>query len=388
MRRSGFLSGLGVAAVSAGAGRPAFGQELVTVNVAYLGIATDAPIWVADQLGYFREQGIKLNMLRFTSSETMMAPLSVNQLDVGAGAPGASLYNGVIHGTDVRAVADAATDPPGYGWSKLMIRTELVKSGRFKTIKDLKGMTIAGAARASSSSPQVARLVAKAGLKYNDIKRTVLPYPQHVVALQNGAIEASLTIEPFATIAADNGAAVAIMGNDQFYPNQEVSCVLFSGPFIKNRRDVGVRYLRALLRGVRYYEDGLQNGKFAGPNGDEIVKVIAERTGAAESLIRRTTPVSIDPNGKLNLNSMREDLAWYKQQGFIEGQITSEQVVDTSLAADAVKRSALTEERSEAWTFGYCVFFSRRSRSYRSRSSRCSCARPTRRRSKSTPSSR
>lgn len=324
-------------ALSALRGVPARSQELTSVRVAYLGIATDAPLWIADQLGYFRDEGIKLDSLKFTSSETMMAPLSTGQLDVGGGAPGASLYNAVIHGADVRAVADASTDPPGYGWSKLLIRTEVVKSGRFKTIRDLKGMTIAGAARASSSSPQVARLVAKAGLKYDEIKRTVLPYPEHVVALENGAIDASLTIEPFATLAVDNGAAVAVMGNDQFYPNQEVSVVLFSGQFIKAHRDVGVRYLRAFLKGVRYYASGLQNGKYAGPNGDALVKVISAHTGAPESLVRRTTPVVIDPNGRLNTASMRDDLAWYRGQGFIEGPITVDRVIDTSIAADAVK---------------------------------------------------
>lgn len=338
MKRHVFLTALGAApALAAASGARARSQELTTVRVGYLGIATDAPVWIADQKGFFREQGIALEYVKFTSSETMMPLLSTGQLDFGNGAPGASLYNAVIHGIDVRAVADASTDPPGYGWSRLLVRSDLVKSGRFKTIKDLKGMTIGGAARASSSSAQVARLVAKAGLTYADIKRAVLPYPQHVVALQNGALEASLTIEPFATLAVDNGAAVDFMGNDQFYPNQEVSCILCSAQLIKSKRDVIVRYLRGFLKGVRYYTDGLQHGRLAGPTSADVVSVIAAKTGLNEALIRRTVPVVIDPNGHLNLDSMRSDLAFYKSQGDIEGDITSDQVVDTTLAPEALK---------------------------------------------------
>lgn len=326
---------------------PAFAQELTTVRVGVLGIATDAPIWIAEEKGYFREQGIKLEQTRFTSSETMMPLLAGTDLDIGSGAPGASLYNAVLRGVDIRAVADASTDPPGYGWSKLLVRTELVNNGRFKTLKDLKGMTIAGAARASSSSAQVARLVAQAGLTYADIKRTVLPYPQHVVALQNGAIEAALTIEPFATLAIDSGAAMAFTANDKFYPNQEVSCVLCSAQLINKKRDVIVRYLRGFLKGVRYYEDGLAGGKIAGTNADEIVRTIAAHTGANEALIRRTTPVSVDPNGRLNLASMREDLAFYKGQGFIEGgDITVERVVDTTLSPEATKTIGIYRRRA------------------------------------------
>jgi NitT/TauT family transport system substrate-binding protein len=348
MKRSHLLAGLASAPLLVPSSFSiASAQEMTTVRVGVLGISTDSPIYIADEKGYFRDQGIKVEFVKFTSSETMMPLLAGKDLDFGSGAPGASLYNAVNRGIEVRAVADAATDPPGYGWSKLLVRSDLIKSGKFKTIKDLKGMTIAGAARASSSAAQVTRLVAQAGLKYSDVKRTVLSYPNHVVALQNGSIEASLTIEPFATIATDSGSAVAITGNDSFYPNQEVSCVLCSADLIGNKRDVIVRYLRAFLKGVRYYQTGLQNGHFAGPNSDEIVRIIATHTGAPEQLIRRTVPVAIDPNGRLNLGSMREDLVFYKSQGFIEGDssISVERVIDASLSAEATKTIGIERRR-------------------------------------------
>ncbi|HXP94606.1 MAG TPA: ABC transporter substrate-binding protein [Candidatus Binatia bacterium] len=346
MKRLDFAVGLSsVPAVVATSRWAAESQELTTVFNGHLGIATDAPLWIADQKGYFRDQGIKIEYVKFTSSEEMMPLLSTGKLDIGNGAPGAALYNAVLRGIDVRAVADAATDPPGYGWSKLLIRADLLRSGRFKTIRDLKGMQIAGAATASSSSPQVARLVAMAGLKYSDITRLVLPYPQHPIALQNGAIEAALTIEPFATLAVDRGVAVAIMGNDRFYPNQEVSCLLCSASLISSRRDLIVRYLRGYLRGVRFYEDSLAGGRIAGQNADEVVNVIATHTGLNETLIRRTTPVSIDPNGRLNVASMRDDLVFYKDQGYVKGDITSEAVVDTTLSPEALKTIGVYRRR-------------------------------------------
>jgi NitT/TauT family transport system substrate-binding protein len=338
MKRAPFLGGAAASALAMGSFAPARAQELTNVRVGILGIATDAPVAIADAKGFFREHGIKIEPVKFTSSEVMMPLLSQTGLDIGTGAPGASLYNAVIRGVDLRAVADAATDPKGYGWSKLLIRSDLIKNGKYKSIKDLKGMTIAGAARASSSAAQVTRLLALAGLRYSDVQRTVLPYPQHVIAFQNGAIEAALTIEPFATLAVDSGVAVAVMGNDQFYPDQEVSCVLCSSALIKDRRDVIVRYLAGFLKGVRYYRTGLKNGHFDGPIGNEVAQIIATQTGAAQALVMRTTPASIDPNGRLNLASMRADLAFYKSQGFIEGgDIVVDRVVDTSLAAEATK---------------------------------------------------
>ncbi len=338
MKRAPFVGGMAVTAASLVGSTGADAQDLATIRVGVLGIGSDAPLYIADSKGYFRDHGIKVDPVKFTSSEVMMPLLSQTGLDIGSGAPAASLYNAVIRGIDIRAVADASTDPKGYGWSKLLIRTDLVKSGRFKTIKDLKGMTIAGAAKASSSACQMARLTAMAGIAYNDVQRTVLPYNQHAIALTNGAIDGALTIEPFATLAVESGVAVAIMGNDQFYPDQEVSCVLCSAALIKNRRDVIVRYLAGFLKGVRYYRSALKNGKFDGPIGQEVSQLISTQTGAPQALVMRTTPTSADPNGRLNLASMRADLAFYKAQGFIEGgDITVDRVVDTSLSAEATK---------------------------------------------------
>jgi NitT/TauT family transport system substrate-binding protein len=334
MRRSSLLASLGSILASGTTLSAARAAELITVHIGYSKVASDAPLWIADKLGYFAAEGLQSDLFLAQSSEQMMPLLSSGQLDFASSAAGASLYNGVLHGADVRAVADTGSDPPGYGWAQFLVRTEHVKSGRFKTLRDMKGMTICGAARASSSAPQLAHLIAKAGLKFTDVKREVLPYTQHQVALENGAIDASLTVEPFATFAVEAGAAVKIAANDQFYPNQQISVLIASGQIVRQKRDVGARFMRAWLRANRYYNDAFEHGHMSGPNADAVVKIMAMETGAPEALFRRTVPIPMDPNGKLNLVSMRDDLAFYKAQGFIEGDISVEAVVDLSLAAD------------------------------------------------------
>lgn len=335
MRRSRLLAGIGGVLAAQG---PAGSQELTTVHIGFSKITSDAAFFLADELGYLKDEGLKADLILMQSSEQMMPLLSSNQLDAAGSAAGAALYNGVLHGADVRAVADTGTDPPGFGWAQFLVRTEHVKSGRFKTLKDMKGMTVCGAARASSSAPQLARLVARAGLKFTDVKREALPYTQHQVALQNGAIDASLTVEPFATFAVEAGAGVKIIADDAFYPNQQIAVMMASGRLLNARRDVGQKIMRAFLRGARFYNDALVGGKLSGRTANTVIKVLSERIEAPEALFRRTVPIPVNPNGHLNLASMNADLAFYRSQGFIEGEIGAAQVVDVSLAADAVRQ--------------------------------------------------
>ena len=49
------------------------------------------------------------------------------------------------------------------------------------------------------------------------------------------------------------------------------------------------------------------------------------------------TPGSIDPDGKLNLVSMRRDLQYFKDQGLIDGNVKVEDIVDESILTEVLK---------------------------------------------------
>jgi len=318
--------------------RPASSQTLVTIRVGILTSTTDAPLWIADRLGYFKEEGIAPQFLTFTSGETMIAPLSTGGLEVGGGSAAASFYNAVARGADVRIVTDLGSDPPGYGFVQMLVRSDLVRSGRYKTVRDFKGMTLAANAPGSPGLPPIAKFLARAGLGLDDVKLIYLPYPQHGIALKNGSVDAAQTLEPFATDAVKNGYAVKIAGDDQYYPNQQISVLMFGGAFTREHRDQGVRFLRAFIRGARFYNDALAGGRLAGPNADAVVKLLNDETKMDPAILRDIIPTGCNPDGKLNVASLRDDLAFFKAHGFIEGTVTIEGSVDTSFAAEALRQ--------------------------------------------------
>jgi NitT/TauT family transport system substrate-binding protein len=320
-----------------GAGGSASGDAPAVIRVGILTSTTDAPLWIADRNGYFKDEGLSVRFLTFNSGETMIAPLSTGQLDVGGGSAAASLYNAVARGADVRLVADLGSDPPGYGFDQMIVRADLVKSGKYKSIKDLKGMTVATNALGSPSSTQLVKFLAKGGLTLDDVKHIYLPYTQHEVALRNGSLDAASTIEPFATDAIKTGVAVRAAGDDEFYPNQEISVVMYGGAFVREHRDLGVKFMRAYIRGVRFYNDALAHGKLAGPNAAAVIKLLNEETKMDPAVLRDIVPTGANPDGKLNVASLREDLAAFKGWGLIEGNVTADQTVDASFAAEAVK---------------------------------------------------
>src|SRR6516225_8189168 len=150
-------------------------------------------------------------------------------------------------------IADKASSPPGYGATKILVRKEHVASGRYKELKDLKGMKFAMNAPGVSNTSTLNTLLKSAGLRYSDVETVDLPLPDHVAALKNKSVDASASVEPAPTIAIKNGDAVAIKSDDEILPNHQIAVLLYSEEFALKRRADAIRFMRAYIHAVRFY---------------------------------------------------------------------------------------------------------------------------------------
>jgi NitT/TauT family transport system substrate-binding protein len=345
--RRAFLIG-GSAAIAVRA--PARAQALAPVKLASAGIASDIGFFLAHKKGYFRAEGLDVEVAQMANAPAMIGPLGRGQLDVGAGTVAASLYNAVAQKIAIRAVADKGSMRLGYGFSGLLVRKDLVDSGRYKSYADLKGMKLAVGTFGSANSSAMNEALKKGGLKWSDAASIVaLQFPQHIVAYQNKAIDASMTNEPTSTTAVRNGLAVRIAGNDEIYPEQQTAVVIFSEIFGRERPEHALKFMRAYIRAVREYNDALKDGRIAGPNADEVIAVLTEYTFIKDPKIHRSiTPAAIDPDGRMSLAGLRNDLAFFKEQKLIQdAEASVERIIDASFAERAARELGPYRPRTE-----------------------------------------
>ena len=310
-----------------------------TVKLGMIGSVGDAPIYYALDKGYFAEAGIKLELEPMGSLAKQIAPLSTGELDAGCGAISAGLYNAVNRAIPMKVVADKGRNAPGYGYNSIIVRKDLVDSGAVKTLADLKGRTIATIGVGSTDMSILNEAMKTVSLSYDDIKQTSLTLPNHIIALENKGIEATLTPEPVATMILDKGIGVRLATVDRFYPDQQQTVIVFSNKFMKDRPDVAERFMVAYLRGVRAYMDALKDGLIAGKGADDVIASIMNHTGPKDAaLLKRIFPVVIDPNGEVNLASMKKDWEFLKSKELIDKTTTPEDIVDMSYVQAAVKK--------------------------------------------------
>ncbi len=327
--RRSFSSGLIAAAalVDAVPARAAGAPDAVSVGA--VNSISDAPFLIADKKGFFTEQNIKVDFTTFASAALMVQPLASGQLDVGGGAPSAGLYNALVRGLGLKIVADRGTATKGYGYSPFLVRKELVTSGKYKTVKDLKGMKFAEPAKGTTIMAELDAMLTKNGMKYDDVEHVFLAFPDQVAALKTGAIDATMVLEPWATLAERDGYAKRIAGDDEFYPNQELAVVLYADTFAEKKPDVAKRFMIAYVKALHFYNDALKDGRMAGKNATEVIDILSDVQKIKDpSVLREMTPAGIDPNGRVNVKSLEQDYAVYKKLGVLTGDYEVAKAVD------------------------------------------------------------
>lgn len=307
------------------------------LRVGVVASVSDAGFFVPMEAGYYAAQGVTVEFVPFRSAADMIAPLGVAQLDIGGGAVSAGLFNALARGVDLRIVADKGSIKAGQSYEALIIRRDLVDSGRFKTLADLKGLRLGLAARGISPHIDLVLFAQKAGLKADDVEITLMAFPDMVPAMANKVLDGALLIEPFRTQALEQQIGVFIESADRIYPNHQVAVVLYAPHMRREKLEAGRKFMVAYLQGVRDFNDAF--GRSPPQKRREVIAALAKHTPVKDvALYEKMVMPWIDPNGTVNRQSLRFDQEWYAQNGFVPVKANLSLVVDDRFLAYAMQR--------------------------------------------------
>ncbi|MGD9920334.1 MAG: ABC transporter substrate-binding protein [Pseudorhodoplanes sp.] len=319
-----------------GAGAPSIPAAAQSLKIGVAGTSSDAPYFIADKKGFFKDEGLTVEFIRFDSAAKAIPSLASGELQIAGGATSAGLYNAMKRGIDIKIVADKARNSKGYGFSSMLVRKDLYDSGKVRSLKDFKGLRVAVSAPGNSESACVDGALKTSGLSWKDISPVYLGFAQHTAAFQNGAIDASLTTEPARSNILKLGTAVDVAKIDEVLPEFQTAVTFFSESFITKQRDVATKAMRALIRGMRFYNDALKDGKLAGPAADEVVAILVEYSFIKDPAIHRSiTSHATHPDGDVDMPSLTSSWQFFKDTNQIDGSVRVEDVTDMSFAREA-----------------------------------------------------
>jgi len=296
---------------------------------------SDAGVYVAIDKGYFKEQGITIEVNNFRTVAELIAPLGTGQLDFMATPLSSALLAAADRGIEMKIVADKGQSLPKWEFAWMNLRKDLSDSKQVKTPADLKGMKIAIPSPGSLGDQTVQMALEQAGLKATDAEIIVLPFAEHASAFANKGIAANYAVEPFIATGTAQGFSVKWIPNSQYFDGRTETATIIYGSAILKDQDLGRRWMVAYLKGVRDYMKAFTTKE----GRDEVVNILVKYSTVKDPKLYDVMEMPyLDPNGTPDKKSMDAQYKWFVDKALYTGKKTFGDILDLSYSEFATQK--------------------------------------------------
>src|ERR1700748_2824816 len=181
-------------------------DDLLKAKVGVLRLSSSAPVFIAQDKGYFKEAGLDVELKFFDAAQPIAVATTSGDIDFGITAFTAGLYNLAGKGT-LKVIGGMSREKAGYPLIGYFASNAAWNAG-LKTPKDLAGKRIAVTQVGSSFHYSIGLLADKYGFKLSDVKIVPLQSLSNAAAALKGeTVDAALLPISTARKLMDDGGA-------------------------------------------------------------------------------------------------------------------------------------------------------------------------------------
>jgi len=318
------------AATAAPAEQPAPTATLTPVHlkVGILSYMSNSPFFIAQEEGYFAEQGLEVEFVNFGFSERDMLPaLLQGQLDVGLMSMNVGVLGAIAQGTNLKLVADKGfANPDGCAADGWLASKSMLESG---SLDDLTGLRDKKVVAFTGNTYEYAHdlLLEKAGLTNEDMEiLVVFDAAARNDGLGNGSIDVTSHSEPWITRAEKAGVGELWVPFSDVIPNTSIAGVVYGPSILEMNTDVGVRFMVAYLKAVK---------QFTSEKSDRNLEIISQYTQLPAEELKEVCWNSFQPDGEIDPDGLRGFVEWAFRKGYIDAPLDIEQIWDPQFIEQA-----------------------------------------------------
>ncbi|MFL6798215.1 MAG: ABC transporter substrate-binding protein [Xanthobacteraceae bacterium] len=244
--------------------------ETLKVAVAQRGFWNSTFVEVAQKQGYFREEGLEIEILYTEGGASTLTPVIAGSIDIAMTNGTLGVIGAYAKGMPVRIISAEATGAPDAFWYS---RPE---SG-IKGMADTNGKTVAFSSPGSSTNLILLQLVAQA--KVSPKLVATGGAPGTLTQVMSGQIDVGWSVPPFVLQQLDDGRlAIIARGSDvAAIADQTIRVNVANTNALKDKREAFVRYVRALRRAIDWaYSDPQAIANYA--QNAKVPLALAQRT--------------------------------------------------------------------------------------------------------------
>jgi len=331
---------LALLAVAIPLASPAFAGD--AVKVGYLPVTGHAKFFIAQEEGFFKQEGLDVELTEFQNSADGLAALRAGKLDLGAFGTTAPLVH-ISKGADIRIIGGVMGED-----AAIVVKPE--NAGAIKTIADLKGKKIA-TVRLATGDAVLRGALDEVGLNWKtDVQIFELKSPPAVLeAVKSGQVDAGLTWGPHDVRAEQEGLKVVIRSRT-LQPGHPCCRLTVNTKDLQQRPEVWEHFIRAFLRAE----------KFAADNHEKTLDDIGKYLKLDRALINKAYYEGyLDQASDPNVAGVEKFWKIMLKSGFVESTLDINQFIDTKPYEKALAQLAKENPEEPFWKKRQAIFAER-----------------------------
>jgi NitT/TauT family transport system substrate-binding protein len=290
------------------------------------------PVFIALDKGYFAAEGLEAEPVFFEAGQPVAVAAVSGDIDFGIAGFTGGLY-GLAEQGALKIIGGQTREVPGFHANTVVASQKAYAAG-LKSFKDLPGHSVAVTQIGSAFHYDLGLLAEKYHFDLKSVR--ILPLqtnPNAVAAVSGGSADAAVSIISYLAPAIERG-DVKLLGYIGDETPWQLVGVFVATKTASERGPLIERFLRAFRRATRDYHDA-----FTGPDGKrqdmatapEMLAILAKHTGQPVERVRGSLGY-IDPEARIDVQDVAHQVAWYKAEGLLKGDLPGESLVDLRYA--------------------------------------------------------
>jgi NitT/TauT family transport system substrate-binding protein len=283
-----------------------------TIVVGYLPTSLDSALFVADDLGMFTKDGLKVQLVPFRTGSELINAANKNQIDVGyVGIT--PVTSAIDRNSSIKIVAAVNTEGSGIVVSNTSIITNA---------SDFQGKKILIPKKGSIQDVLFRYMLLKNNITPESVNITEMDVPLMQNALTSGKVDGFVAWEPYVSQAKVNGTGKVFMNSNEIWPDIPGCVVITTNKFMNKKPYELRKFLKVHTEATDYVnthknETAAIVSKKLGTN----VNVELEARNHIEFLSVPTTDFE---------NNVLAMIQVQKQLGYVKNNLTIEQIFNSS----------------------------------------------------------
>lgn len=220
--------------------------EKPTIKVGAIAGASSASLYIAYDKGYFKQEGLNVQIVTTSNGATALNQMKGGQLDITL-ANDVSGIQFKMKGNPVDLVFDGPSNAPH------TIVISAMPNSPIKTLKDLQGKKLGLSSQKDAVFATLQQSLEAVNVDPKSVNYVTVPYADSEQSLKSGAVDATVTTEPYTTEAAEQLGArpvVDVFPAGSAEANIPNAGYFASDKFVKDNPKTLAAFQRAMVKGA------------------------------------------------------------------------------------------------------------------------------------------